>query len=534
MIIHRMPILVMISHYTPRLPNAFAALLMALMVCSSLLSAQQPAPTLEVLPASTEFPPVGVTRVMLVLRNPTADSLADIRIAPTTNLAVKITGAPALDGSHGLPPNGEIAWRIEIADSALDVTTGSIMFSAGFTKIAKATAERSPRVLVQTLAIKRKEIAELVEMKIESTLDAIDDNRPGIIYLLITNKSSTTVRVAGITPNVPDFITIDSASIDSVLRTATFPPHETGVLPIPIKTDSRVQPGKHLLLFTVKLAWKDHGEIGSRNIIVSRNVTVAVYGESALLSILAIPSILLMPGILILVVWNLLWTKKLFRKKGDTTPFFVTLDPDKSKLELGITTAVVSTTISMLVVAFYIWRIRNILTAYGLIDLVSLWLFSVIGIGVGCYLLFSFLRWLRHQRAHVRWDDALTTLKKMGRRNASIRRDVRNLTLDGKEGDVFLLEEMREGKEEIWVSPQIVVIKKIGSDGEPEISLEGGSSIDGAVEHGSARELAEQIAEHASSLLVQFVRGGVIDGPVKVPVTSLSQDVTKDDLVRLE
>jgi hypothetical protein len=82
----------------------------------------------------------------------------------------------------------------------------------------------------------------------------------------------------------------------------------------------------------------------------------------------------------------------------------------------------------------------------------------------------------------------------------------------------------------------MVITEKIGNDGKRVIDDEAHEKISDALEpesDGNSKDLAKLLASEREALDVSFLRGGIIAGPTKVPVTSLSQEATRDLIIDL-
>jgi hypothetical protein len=415
--------------------------------------AQQSAAVLEVFPSTLELAPSGrIAEALLILRNPGTAALADIRITTFADADVEVKVEPA--EALSLIPKGELAYRVMISTGSGDPTNGTAFFRVDY--VQQVIASRVPKVAHAKLSFTSRDIAELAEVKVETTLASLDEHHPGHVYLVITNKSNQAILLSDLIPEGPAFIDFSKAWFEEKRQKGDlrFLPRQTRSIPVGVEAKGRVQPGRHLLVFTVEFQWDQKGAVQKRSAVVTQSVDVGVLGESAVLKLLGVPSFLLIPGFLAVATWGLLWNWGFLRSKKDTAKFPFSFDQPVVNLQFWV----VAITVSVLIVLGYSRFNQGILRAYNLEDLVWLWLLSVFIVGVvgysaiiGCRVLWR--RW----RTPAVTDTPVQILKKLGRQKLGtlIEQVEVELTQGGGARRAFLLQERSADRETSWVGPPI-------------------------------------------------------------------------------
>ncbi len=432
--------------------------------------AQQNEVSVEVIPASVDLPPNGQVEVRVLVNNLSKSTLQDIHLTSFTNIGVNVTiNSPSLDT---LTPGGMHIWSVQLSQITEGTLsgTGTVQFQVNYKLQVGGQPGLIQHVAFSSLTV--KSLGEQVaEMQVITSLVTLDQQHPGRVYLLITNKSDFLLMIKKLTMNEPGFIELspekfmliptptpkpgetpiprpNEALPDGML---TILPHQAGTITIDVKAKDTVQPGKHLLVFEVALEWGFVGQMREGNLVASKEIDVEVLGESQLLTLLAIPSLLVLPGFLALVTWQLLSelnSKRHFPLKANSPQF-----------------GLIAITLS--IIAFFAYPIitgltgvrRDFLVAYGLRDIVSIWLGSIVSAGVLYFLYSLSVRLYNFYLKPSANDRPTTILRKLKRQHLSAMCTTVMLEVGGEKPKVkaYLLEPHKESQEEFWVSPKIIV-----------------------------------------------------------------------------
>src|SRR6266571_2406611 len=291
---------------------------------------------IEVLPTEVELPPNGDVTVMLVLHNAGTDTYSEIQLIPfrdSGTAKVKFVSEPISSDVQRLDPRADLAWKLQLSNEGKDPISGTIYVELKYKSQVQGSSQAVPRVGFASIKVKSQDIEQLADVHINTTLESLEHEHPGKVYIGITNKSNQWITVKDIFPAGPDFISFDK-------KTSKLPkdlaPRETQAFQIDINADKKVQPGRHLLVFTIQFLWGDEPKIQTRNLVATQEVKVGVLGESTVLQLLGIPSFLVLPGFLVLVMWGLLWTMGFRRSKFDTDQFPLQFSQQQTKPEFWV------------------------------------------------------------------------------------------------------------------------------------------------------------------------------------------------------
>lgn len=425
----------------------------------------------EIVPASVELQPKGPATALLIMRNPGSSTLSDIKVTPVTDAALNVSGKPSFAEPQRIVSKGEFAWAVEISNKGEDPVDGSVIFRIEHVLGTDSTTG-VPQVTYAVLQVKGRDVTDVAEVKMETALESLDQQHPGNVYLVITNKSnqSITLKRNEITWDKPDFIKIPAkASGTDAGQTAkeeneplVLAPHQTAVIGFNVGTADKVQPGKHLLVARVPFGWGGAERAQQRSIVVTKEIQVGVLGESALLKLFAIPSFLIIPGFIGVIIWGVLWKWGLFKTKQDTGDFPLQFSEQPTNPQFWVA----AITISIPVILVYRLLInRDVLGFYGLSDLVAIWLASVIVLGLGGYFaIIGGRRWYLRRRTPSESDTPIRILEKLSRQGLDVfREQVRfDITENGaaKTYQALLFQKRDPNRPTSWVGPPIQVVWK--------------------------------------------------------------------------
>lgn len=498
--------------------------------------------TVELVQPTMELPPNGRATALLVMRNTGPGALQDVHPTAMINADVALESTPAFDKTLSIPSKGELAWAITVSNKGEDPASGSVIFRIDYSQTADA-AKPVPQVAYSILQLTGNNSAVVPEVKMESTLESLDQQHPGKVYLLITNKTdhSIMVRRDMIRWYKPSFvqITLDGPGGDKpeitmpVDSELILSPNQMQVIPFNVCTLSRVQPGKHLLVATVPLDPRGPAQGRSRNIVVTKEVQVGVIGESMLLKLLAIPSFLVIPGFIGLIIWGLLWKWGLFKSKRDTGSFPIEFAENVVSPQFWVT----AITISIPVIWLYILTVnRDLLGHYGLSDLVNIWMASALLLGIGGYSLI-----IGGHKYHIgritpsEKDQPIDILRKLERQGLGVCLDVVEFTApeEGAKKTGLLLQKKTPDRDTIWVGPPIQVRWEPSADPESIRVIDNQRRIGG-----SPGQIAECIEKAGETVNIYWKSPDAdstdIDGLMEIPIAGMKETGMEDYIVEVQ
>ena len=238
-----------------------------------------------------------------------------------------------------LPPKSEHSWRLKLTRSIGSVLTDAILHIRAEFDVAQkpqeapgtagaggaavpgnatptnmtATAPESIHQLIYGIAKIKPLTAitgiELARAEIKGLPESLAHERPGQMFVVVTNQYSSPLTVKDVKSLGPSYIELlapdakDTApgqqSRKPSLRIA---PGQTEAIAYSIKPKSEVVPGKYTLIAAVDVESDD--KLAATVMTPAQEINVGVLGESDLLKFLGIPSLLFLPGVLMLITWR--------------------------------------------------------------------------------------------------------------------------------------------------------------------------------------------------------------------------------------
>lgn len=504
--------------------------------------AQEPKVTLTINPSTIKLAPNETTRAIVIVNNRTAFTISELRLSNST-AAATIT-LPATDGIS-ISAKGSTALEIDIKREGAAPVAGSVFIRLDYGSAEPGPAAEPPGVVVAQLEVQDREpdlIEKVATARTETTLDLIQEQREGTIFLVVTNVSSSPLKIKSLKVEMPPFIKIKSperpvAAAAAGGTSSEFGVDESGLVKLPdsfqplqpqesrpfkftVTADDSVLPGRHMLLFKIDLEQTKYGYTWQGTLIATHKSNVAVFGESEVLTALGVPSFLLLPGFLILIAFKFAWTR--LAPKGQ-------LDMDVKGAEFWM----LAVFLSLLAAATYpaltdlLGERRDYLAGYGLKDVVRVWFGSVFV----AWAFWGLLLASQNIRSRVRAlyepseeDKPVDVLRKLARNRLALRLPQVAVTHGGQEQLVFDITPplMKPFLSQAWVAPPMLIHWRQAVRRDDEVLLrQHKSRFDDLRIQGSARAMAEFVdireGEVGAPEAVSWVRTGTISRPSKVP-----------------
>jgi hypothetical protein len=451
------------------------ALLCALAIASPAVaqSPRTPDPAIAIAPETVTARAGENASALLIVRNTTADSLSDIVVSAVDGdrIDVRVT-APA---TAALVPDASAAWIVRIENRTGEFTDGAVVLRVAYNRRLK-NGTVIPGTGFASLKVAAAAQAAIADIKIETTLETLDQQHPGKAYITIANTSDRTIRIRAIRWDSPDFIEIDTTTSNKRLAAHpaefTFQPYQTGSIPFTITAGGRVQPGKHLLVCNVLVAWGDR-DARTRTITVTKPVEVGVLGESAVLKVFGVPSFLFIPGILVMAAWGLLWKWKVLRTNQDPDEFPLDFTQKPTDPQYWV----VAVTLSIVIIIAYLAINPDFLSRYGLRDLILVWLASIFLFGVLVYVIVTGLRLRKiHRIIPASNDGPIEILRKLKRQGLDSSVEQADVTIPGPTGKpamyrALMLQKYDPARSATWFGPPIALSFKRGTDPDLQAAI---------------------------------------------------------------
>jgi len=425
-------------------------------VLVSLAHAQTTGLQLEVIPQALELAPDGEVRADVVACNTGEETLRNVRISwfSGSSVAIRVEGGP-LDT---LPPRGEYAWTLLVSSIDDEPVSDTIHLRVDYAWQPAGANEPVSRMAATSLKVTSHEQAptdSLVTLQLKTTLQSLTQQRPGLVYLVLSNNSVRNITLDEIVASAPDFIGLETGNVTGTI----LGPRDVRVFPVLVTANETVQPGKHLLLFQATIEWEERGRVATAKLVQTQEIEVGVFGESAVLQVLGIPSFLLVPGFLLLVIMGLLWDIG----KAKEAEGFPLKAPKPEFWAVAITLSILMAFLYPLVTRWVLGVPRNYFESYGIADVSTIWVASVV-LGVVFYVfgkagvsLPKRYRAWQEGRLTPSIDDGpidiMTKLHRQHRGPGGV--EMVEIAVEGVQVKAFLIEPRKEGRDEYWVAPAI-------------------------------------------------------------------------------
>lgn len=409
--------------------------------------------TLEVVPATLELPWQGDVEALVVVRNPSEVTVRDVRLSWFTNTGVQVTATPT--GTQSLAPGSMAAWTLRLASHGAEPPTGPVHLRVDYTGENESGSVSA--VALGTLAVTSpalETVDKVAQLRIETSLATLMQHRPGVVYLVLTNSADVPVQVQAVHAQGPEFVMLNSPDLHSAMPIA---PGQTLTFSVGVDVPDMVQPGKHLLLFELPLAWERDGRIWQGTLVRTLAVEAGVLGESELLTLLGIPSLLVLPGFLMMMVWSVLWRqikpKHDFPFAAKTAEFWL----------FAITLSLLAALTYPLITGWF-GLVRNYLHGYSLNDIWWVWIgalgFAVLAYSTGVCVHWGIQRWKQrrlYERQPQKTDNPMDILRKLDKQGLSLNVNRAKVPIQETSHYVYLLEPLQEAREMTWVGPRICI-----------------------------------------------------------------------------
>jgi len=386
----------------------------------------------------TLTPGTAATGVVIVANDGTTPARVTIEPVVGDPLSIKVDISTE---RHELPAGGSASHTFAVTRLAEGAgqDTG-VRFLIKYLQAPEPKKQRVSHVAVAALAVKAAKSPSLVEARIESNLQNINENRPGEAALILVNPRETPVTVNEIAVTAPAAVEVtlvcaqtgDTETQELLTaggrteRLYNCPGHIAGrsrtVLHLDLATNDVVAPGPRLALISIE-ASDDKGEASER-VVATLAFTVDVFAESDILKAIGVPIFLLLPGVIVLLTaWFLITKASPWRRVSTGVKF-------EEVVSKATAAAVFGLAISLVIAKIYPWltlhfkpgQERDYVKAYSFRDFYYVFGYSF-AIAILVWLVAVVIYVLGHWLFLVSpGDDASAMLRKLGIRGIVSRR----------------------------------------------------------------------------------------------------------------
>jgi len=414
-------------------------------------AAAAPLVSIELSPGSVQLTPQGTAQVLVVARNDSAAAVTRVVLSAFggTRLSAPIRN-PML---ASLAPGGTATWSIDIAASPPPLSDTALVFRLDYRTTGAAGRASVTTATLQVKAPPLRRLDELVKVEVQSSVESVEQRRPGDLFLVIQNLSRSPMDVVGVRPAAPSFVDVTPA------EDLTFPrqvgAEDLAVLHYTVTATDKVRPGKQLVLFAVTARVDDDGLRQEVTLVASRTVSAAVFGESAVLGVLAVPSFLVLPGFLMLATFSVMAVDIRGRRQMEllkvASPAFWVFAVALSLLTIPAYPFLTGLAARVKLLPSQ----RNYLDGYGFADIAIVWFGSIL-LGLLAFVATDvFSAWRRRRRTPSRKDSLVDLLKKLDRTDRPVR-----LPLYRATGQNVVLLDQDDGTQPadrpVWVAPRAI------------------------------------------------------------------------------
>lgn len=413
--------------------------------------AQEAQVKLEVTPATIDLPAKGEAQAQVVLRNKSQVALQNVKLDWFSGTQADITTDEPKELAN-LASQADTYWTLHVNQSANGLIPGNVYLRVKYDKTGTTAVSQ---VLYATLVVNSRqsdEVNKVVEIVPRTSSTQLNEQRPGQVFLVITNKGNLPINLHQITSSGPSFIsgTPDMSKLPKNSNNVVqIEARDSAYVPVEIKVIDAVRPGKHLLLFQTPIEWGPKENRQKANVIAQQEFEVGILGESEMLTALGLPSFLILPGFLMIVMYGLLDKRAVLDqsilKNATNAPLWIGaitlsglmafLYPFGTKLLSGVR--------------------RDYLISYGLGDVIRVWIASIL-LGVVAWLIVQcFKRLRRYLFKPSSLDKPARLLRKLYWQGLPLNLDKFGVKINSTDVEVFLLERRRENQETYWVGPYI-------------------------------------------------------------------------------
>jgi hypothetical protein len=272
----------------------------------------------------------------------------------------------------------------------------------------------------------------------------------------------------------------------------------------------------------VPLTWEKAGQSQSGIAIAKQQIEVSVFGESVILAALGVPTFLFLPGFLMLSTFALL--RKLGKPKSERDDSSLKANTPDFYL-LTITLSILSYVAYPLITERFGGIRRDLTEAYGLADVVGVWLGSL-ALGVlafgGFRLILLIGKAIEHfQRLHKERhefglrDKELQFLWKLGRKKLGLKLVQVSIPSSKTTEKVFLICDVPFEQGKSWVAPKIMMNWGPGTEKEQEALFH-------AIDKNDAAQTAKLLAR-AEKVSLRWEPSGSVSKLQTVETSSIDQ-----------
>jgi hypothetical protein len=412
----------------------------------------------EITPPSVQLAPNEVVNGLVVVHNVSPSmTLNNFRLSTVSAPKGLIQISSSSVNCLVLLPGDECSWDFTLVRPAKESITRKIYFRLNYQQ-KNLNGQVSTRDVVYPLEIQDYPflpLGKIATARVETTLSLLQEGSKNSFYLIVTNLFNAPIQVTNVHHQQPEFLKITPDDFSTPVELA---PQESKVFIYQAIAENSVQPGQEIVVFDVAVSWEERSHRWNGTIIAIHKFGASVVGVSEILKLIGVPIFFLIPGALILLVFQNLWNRSVLEEYEKIKNL------DMAKPTFWIIAIPLSLALTLFYPTLSSWlgSSRDLLAAYGLRDILNVWLFSV---------LLGFLAWVVgaywHSECIRRRDEQLSLitpiegegveslLQKLIRRDTKLQLPSVSLSNGDETLQYFLVATDSKDSKQVWVIPPI-------------------------------------------------------------------------------
>jgi len=396
----------------------------------------------EITPSTVQLAPGEAINGLVVVRNTSSSvTLNNLRLS-TIGVPKNLIQIPSISHSV-LSPNEEYSWDFTLVSPATESIIRKVYFRLSYQQKG-SNGQILTRDVVYPLEVQDNPflpLGKIATARVETTLSLLQERRKNFFYLIVTNVSNVPVQVKNITHQQPEFLELTLVNASTPIELA---PQESKIFTFQAIAQNAVQAGQEIVVFDVAISWEERSQHRNGTLVAVHKFDASIVGESEILKLIGVPLFFLVPGALILLVFQNLWDRSVSKIPLDMATFWIVAIP----LSLTLT-------LFYPVLSGWLGASRDLLVAYGLRDILNVWLISV---------LLGFLAWFIGacgREMHLRYitptkgEKVDSLLSKLARLDVGLQLRPVNINRGGIEKEYFIVGSDFKDTKKCWVIPPI-------------------------------------------------------------------------------
>jgi hypothetical protein len=457
--------------------------------------------TLSTALETLQLPETGDATLLVVAQNTSTAPVRALQLSALPHAGLDVT-IPASE-LQALAPGASHAWLVSLALVEREQLEAEVQFRLDYRSPGSPDTAGVAFTTVSVTTIAPQPVSEVVALTLLGSDRPVYEQQPAAYTLLISNSTALPVTIEQVRVTTGPFLEAKE------LPTTPFTIGGQSSYPLrfTVSAPPAIQPGREALTVSADVTWRRRGVEQHGTVTTTRDVTIGVLGETAALTVLGVPSLLILPGFLLLAAFGY----AAGFGKGEARPPWLPAAGSADFWMLAITGSIAIT-----VVYPALSNGRNYLVAYGLGDIVRLWLGTLLAGGTLGAVVRAVPAIIRWRRTPAAGDEPHEAIAKLGRRRESLQRPRVELA---PATAALLLADPEQNGAQVWVTPRIALAWKASAP--PELQHKARQFMEAGDAAGLAAFLARRTVKRHTSL--SWKPSGLLSRPRLVAHTAVTE-----------